>query len=40
MDPKVEDERIKAANERERAYVENNLRRLEDLVCDNLKFSF
>lgn len=36
-DPKLEEERIKVANERERTYVENNLRRLEDLVWFYLK---
>lgn len=40
VDPKVEEERIKAANERERAYLEKNLRRLEDLVRHDHYLSF
>lgn len=34
----MEEERINVANERERTYAENNLRRLEDLVCCQLIF--
>jgi hypothetical protein len=34
VDPKIQDEQTEAARERERAYLEKNLRRLEDLVWD------
>lgn len=35
----MDEERTKAASDRERAGLEKNLRRLEDVVCDDLQLS-